>query len=286
MANLSTDLSKSPARKIAIAVLCALSAVAGLGAAPSASAAPAKSATAAKATSATKSSTGSKATSTLKGWTLAQQCPFSNAYTISLTPEALRIDHRTGDWYIIAKAPDWRVYVIRPKDKIIASVEHQYWLDKVHLRNGSWTSQLEKPIKTVHSITADDKRITYTFGKAVAANSAELMFRDKQTPNEGNNHSEIVCIVYPNGNKSGPIIGRLQNLPPVDGIPYSAARFFDSGIVNGAIRTNNLQRNVTFSPEIFKLPTGLKEVTFERKLVISSAQQQNSEDLLREFMAK
>lgn len=265
-----------------LVTLTTLSAItfAALATAPRAFAAPVSAATTAR------SSPKANAATTLKGWSLAQQCPFSNAYTVSLTPDALRIDHRTGDWYIIAKAPDWRVYVIRPKDKIIASVEHKYWLNNVHLRNGSWTSQLEKPIKIVHSITADDKRITYTFGKAVAANSAELMFRDKQTPNEGNNHSEIVCIVYPNGNKSGPIIGRLQNLPPVDGIPYSAARFFDSGVVNGAIRTNNLQRNVTFSPDIFKLPTGLKEVTFERKLVISSAQQQNSEDLLREFMAK
>lgn len=222
----------------------------------------------------------------LKGLTMYQQCPFSNAYTVSLTPDAIRVEHRTGEFFIISKAPDWRVYIVRPKDKIVASVDHDFWVNKVHMRAGSWTSQLEKPNKIVHSITPDDKRITYFFAKAIAANSAELMFRDKQDINEGNNHSEIVCIVYPNGDKSGPVIGRLQNLPPVQGIPYSAARYFDGGKVNGAIRTANLQRNVTFKPDLFEVPTGLKQVTFEKKLLMSAAQQQNSEDLLREFMVK
>lgn len=222
----------------------------------------------------------------LKGLTMYQQCPFSNAYTVSLVPDAIRVEHRTGEFFIISKAPDWRVYIVRPKDKIVASVDHDFWINKVHLRAGSWTSQLEKPNKIVTSITPDDKRITYFYAKAIAANSAELMFRDKQDINEGNNHSEIVCIVYPNGDKSGPVIGRLQNLPPVAGIPYSAARYFDKGTINGAIRTANLQRNVTFKPELFQIPTGLKEVTFEKKLLMSSAQQQNSVDLLQEFMAK
>lgn len=220
------------------------------------------------------------------GMLLTQQCPFSNVYTVSLTPDAIRIDHRTGDFYIISKAPDWRIYVIRPKDKLISSVAHKFWINSVHLRSGSWTSQLEKPTKIVHSITPEDKRITYTFAKAVAANSAELMFRDKQTSNDGNNHSEMVCIIYPNSDKSGPVIGRLQNLPAVQGIPYSAARYFDNGVVNGAIRTSILKRNQSFDPAIYKIPTGLKEVTFDRKFVISSAQQENSEALLEEFMAK
>lgn len=242
-------------------------------------AAPAAKAPAAAAKSASPGAKGN-------GMLLTQQCPFSNVYTVSLTPDAIRIDHRTGDFYIISKAPDWRIYVIRPKDKIISSVDHKFWINSVHLRNGSWTSQLDKPTKIVHSITSDDRRITYTFGKAIAANSAELMFRDKQKSDDGNNHSEVVCIVYPNGDKSGPVIGRLQNLPAVQGIPYSAARYFDNGIVNGAIRTSILKRNQTFDPAIFKIPTGLREVVFERKLLISNAQQENSEALLEEFMAK
>lgn len=226
----------------------------------------------------------------LPGLVLRQVCPGANSYIVRVTAAAIRIDHRSGDFYLLSRQPDWTVYVVRPHTREFAAVCHKDWCEKYQLRNGAWPSLLGPVQRTVRRLEEGRRAIVYYFGQTGSQSYSDSLFRSatalRSQASEGSNHCEIICLDLPQSNKSGPVMGRLQNLPPVAGLPIAAKRVFDRGPVNGAITTAALQEEKLLPDSLFALPPGYRKIAFDKNLVMSSAQAENTADLFKEFLGK
>lgn len=227
---------------------------------------------------------------TISGLFMRQKATNENYYLVRLSEEAVRVDHFSRDFYVISKAPDWTVYVIRPRQRTMSQVSHKDWCEKYNLREGAWTSLLEKPLKVTPLALDGRKGRVYLFGETLSTNISENLFQSRVGSSverrlKGRNHAELTYFDFPHSSETGPVIGRLQNLPNLDGIPYSAQRKFDDGRVNGALLTSVI-KNSRFPAAIYEIPAGLKKVDFNSHMVTSQAQLDNASDLFKEFLAK
>lgn len=226
----------------------------------------------------------------LPGLMLKPSCPGANSYIVKVTAAAIRIEHRSGDFYLLSREPDWTVYVIRPRTREYAAVSHKDWCEKYQLRNGAWPSLLGPVQRTVRRLEEGRRAIVYYFGQTGSQSYSDCLFRSatalRSQSGQGTNHCEIICLDLPQSSRSGPVLGRLQNLPPVAGLPIAARRIFDSGTVNGAITTAALPEEKFLADSLFVLPQGYRKIAFDTKLVMSSAQAENTADLFKEFLGK
>lgn len=236
-------------------------------------------------------STGASASAGGGGVLLRQQSNYGNAYVVRAVSSAIRVDHKSGDFYLISKAPDWNVQVVRPKTREIAVVSHKDWCQRYQFRNGCWTTQLIAPLRSEHKVKDGEKVIVYYFGHTTSFIVAEGLFRssvgarDKKRA-DSPNHAEVTCLEFPNGLMSGPVIGRLQNGPVLDGLPLSIKRHYDNGRVNGTLETTVIERLKDIPAAIFALPEGFKTVPFRPNMLQTSAQTDNTEALFKEFLGR
>lgn len=235
-------------------------------------------------------STGAAASAGGGGVLLRQQSNYGNAYVVRAVPSAIRVDHKSGDFYLISKAPDWNVQVVRPKTREIAVVSHKDWCERYQFRNGCWTTQLSRPLRSEHKVKDGEKVIVYYFGHTTSFIVAEGLFRSnvgaRDKKRDSPNHAEVTCLEFPNGLMSGPVIGRLQNGPVLEGLPLSIRRHYDNGRVNGTLETTVIKRLKDIPAAIFALPEGFKTVSFRPNMLQTSAQSDNTEALFKEFLGR
>jgi len=232
-------------------------------------------------------SASGKATEPLKGLLLKQQSGFVDKFTIQATAKAIRIDNDNHDYFLISAAPDWRVYIVRPKDKVMSVMSHQDWCHKYLLHNLSWTSSLRSPVSS-SKVVQDGRSLTrYNYGATeIVPPLLEMRSSRQEVQREGvPNHAELLCLSYPGCEKTGPVIGRVRGLPPLPAFILQAQRIAIDGNVATAIKTNSINSEAKFSPEIFSVPSGCKIVPFKAQMVETAAANENTKSLIEDFMS-
>ncbi|MBS1997239.1 MAG: hypothetical protein JSS86_13055 [Cyanobacteria bacterium SZAS LIN-2] len=222
------------------------------------------------------------------GVILKQKSGYVDQFTQQVTPTAVRVDINSHDYYIISRAPDWKVSIVRPKSKEMAVVSHHDWCYKLQVRHLSWTTALRKPEAISRSTEEGRPIITYRYGPTEVYGSLLAMTSDTHanTPVKRPNHSEIICFDYPGSDKTGPIFGRIKGLPPVRGLVLRAYRKEVGGNVAGAVETVDTNARAKIAGSVFDIPTGYKIVPFSSSLVQTQAASENSKALIEDFMSK
>jgi len=225
---------------------------------------------------------------TEKGLILKQQCGFVNKYVSQVTAHAVRVEIDNHDFCLLSFAPEWKVYVIRPKTKEMAVVSHHDWCYKYQIHGLSWTAALKEPLGVTRSTQEGLPTVTYRYGPTEAFGPLLKMTSDLNFEKKGTlpNHAEVVCLDYPGSDKTGPIMGRFRGLPPVRGLVLKAYRREKNGTDSGVIETSDINAKVKIAGTVFAVPVSYKIVDFNPRMVQTSAASENSRALLEDFMGK
>jgi hypothetical protein len=184
------------------------------------------------------------------GIVLKQQLGDSPGYIVQVTATAVRVENPKNGFYVISRAPDWQVYFVRPKTKEMRCVSYKDWCHKCEFCPLSWTATLKKPVSTLSSVRNGMHFVKYLYGPSEDLGSVIVSREeyDKHMAPSKASRSEIYCIEVAGAEMTGPIVGRLQNLPPVSGLVLSANRVLESGEVRAALSTQAMKTGVNISP--------------------------------------
>ncbi len=207
-----------------------------------------------------KSSAGKASTSKLvDGLKFTQETTLGGIHVTTMTETAMRIDsHRIG-FSIIAKAPDWNVYILRPDDKEWAIVPYAKWRE-MHSSNLGATEEcvMDKPLGKI-------PRKFREFG----ISGYQYTF-----PGE-----ELTPDLFQTSRKATSLVNIFVDAAPFIKAPQAfeiQTAFYDccklDGLligVSGAIKGPGNQKcwmirpvkfeRVKFSPDIFTVPKGYKQ---------------------------
>ncbi len=223
------------------------------------------------------------------GLHIKQTGAFNNIYDTCVTPDAVYVENKVTACRLLSKAPDWKVYLWRDKSKQMAQTTFADWC-KQKIQRYAWASELIKPIKTQSSVLNGDKHFIYTFGTTTVV---EPFLRSNFGSGKGGsgkgkgakeeeNSVEMDCLDYPGSSKTGPILGALQSLPALPGIPLTVKRLRPHGLREFALSTHLLEKT-PIDKSVFELPKGYKPVKFSIEFVQGEARNENIKSLFEEL---
>jgi hypothetical protein len=215
---------------------------------------------------------------------LIQQAATDDTLTVRVIPTAVRIDKGNGLFYIVSKAPDWDIHVIFPKTKKTSLVTHNFWCVRHEVKPMTWAGALGKPLKQETYTSKGNHYTKYFFGTTPVLTLYLQSGVGNQDLSKEKNRAEMVCLDYPEGEKIGPVIGRLQSLPPLAGLPLSAVRFRPNQPITFLLKTTKVDSHAMIPKNIFVLPSGYKPIAFNIGLLMPEGQAENTKDFFKEFL--
>lgn len=204
--------------------------------------------------------------------------------TVYLTPQGVRIDNAKRHYGIISKAPDWNVMVWSDTKKTLSQVSHHDWCYKYAFHSASWPCDLKASIGKKKTRVAGTDLTVYDFGSTPIVSVG--MFRGnygREDNTDEINRAEIAMMDYPNSDKTGPVVGRLQMLPILPGFPMFARRHRANGNIEGALFTRKME-TVDLPENAFKTPA-YKEVPFNKKVLEDAVEDRRTQDFFKEFLS-
>lgn len=212
---------------------------------------------------------------------LKQKSDMNSTFAVYVRPDAVLVDCPAEHYAVLSRAPDWRVYIWNYQRRQITSVSHADWCGKYEIQGTSWTVELKKPLKVTHYSEKGRNYNKYFYG-TIATVGCFLKTDIGSGDNKAEiNHSELVTMDYINGDKMGPVYGRLRGLPALSGLPVSAKRYRPKH-TDVALEIVSMQE-AAVDARTFELPKGFKAIPFGSEILCGNEHMENIRVLVDEL---
>lgn len=182
-----------------------------------------------------------------KAWLIKEETSSNGKYEFLISAQALSLNCRAFGFRVLSKAPDWKVTVLRDKEKEIATCTLAQWklLRVPSFTMAGITQDLQKPDSTAAVKGSSPQRLHMTYKvkekKFLAWQSHETGAKTENKVRQQENSPiklvEVESFLLPCPAQAGMITTKLLNLPPVEGIPGAVFCTYENGERGWQIKT-------------------------------------------------
>jgi hypothetical protein len=223
-----------------------------------------------------------------KAWVLSQTSSVYGRMTTYVTANSLRVDLNSSESYLVATAPNWRVVLYSPADKVGFDMDFEQYLK--HSLKNTFLSES----KTRTSVLWPKVRAgTMTYANMQCSKFVLPMDPKAQVAEPSRIFGYFLILERPRVPKQAcQILAKLFFQPPLPGIPMTenvwpdksrkSNSFLDFRGNYSILSTTNVEEK-TVQTVLFKYPVNFKKVTREVEVLAGSSRRKGLDEVFSEL---
>lgn len=176
-----------------------------------------------------------------KAWLIKEETSSNGRYEFLIAREALSIKCQAFGFRVLSQAPDWKITVVRDKEREIATCTLTQWkqLSVPSFTMAGIAKELNKPDQRILIKNSSPQRLKLSYA---VKEKPMLAWRNGATPKTSQDDMpvrlvELETFLLPCACQTSLIITKLLNLPAIEGIPASFFCVYENGSRGWQIKT-------------------------------------------------